>query len=101
MKSGDTMQIKWTVSALNDLDSEMDYLSKEAGKDIARKAYKAIQEKISGLINFPYLGREGRIFGTKELVLTDFPYVIPYRVCEDRIEILAVFHTKRKLPDTW
>lgn len=101
MKSGDTMQIKWTVSALNDLDSEMDYLAAEAGNEIAKKAYAAIQKKISSLINFPYLGREGRIFGTKELVLTDYPYVVPYRVCEDRIEILAVFHTKRKLPDTW
>lgn len=51
MKSGDTMQIKWTVSALNDLDSEMDYLSKEASKDIAKKAYNAIQEKVLNLIN--------------------------------------------------
>jgi plasmid stabilization system protein ParE len=100
MKSGDTMQIKWTVSALNDLASEMDYLAKEASEDIARKVYHAIQDKISNLQKFP-LGREGRIFGTKELIMTDFQYIIPYRVCKNRIEILAIFHTKRKLPEAW
>lgn len=95
------MQIKWTISALNDLALEMEYLSKEASEDIARKAYKSIQEKISNLNVFPSLGREGRIFGTRELVLTDYPYIVPYRVCNSRIEVLAIFHTKRKLPDTW
>lgn len=101
MKSGDTMPIKWTVSALNDLALEMEYLLKEANEDIAKKAYSSIQEKVLNLINFPYLGSEGRIFGTRELVLADYSYVIPYRACEDRIETIAVFHTKRKLPDTW
>lgn len=93
------MQIKWTISALKELALEMEYL--EAGEDIAQKAYRAVHEKISVLKMFPSLGREGRIFGTRELILTDYPYIIPYRVCENRIEILAVFHTKRKLPDTW
>lgn len=101
MKSGDTMQIKWTVSALNDLASETDYLAKEAGYEIAGKAYIGIQEKISNLKKIPGMGREGRIFGTKELILTDYSYIIPYRVNENRIEILTIFHTKRKLPDAW
>lgn len=94
-------QIKWTISALHDLALEMEDLSKEASEDIAKKAYKSIQEKISNLKNFPSLGREGRIFGTRELVLIDFSYIIPYRVYDNRIEILAIFHSKRKLPDTW
>lgn len=94
-------QIKWTVSALHDLALEMEYLSKEASEDIAKKAYHTIQEKITNLKSFPHLGREGRIFGTRELVLTDYPYIIPYRVCDSRIEILAIFHTKRKLPEAW
>jgi toxin ParE1/3/4 len=36
--------------------------------------------------------------GTRELVLPHFPYVIPYRVREQRIEILHVLHTSRKWP---
>lgn len=95
------MQIKWTVSALNDLASEMDYLAKKAGDETAKKAYIVIQEKVSNLKRFPGMGREGRIFGTKELILADYSYIIPYRINESRIEILALFHTKRKLPDTW
>lgn len=95
------MQIKWTISALKDLSLEMDYLANKAGEYTAKKIYSAIQKKISKLKNFPQLGREGRIFGTKELILTDYSYIIPYRVCENHIEILAIFHTKRKLPEIW
>jgi toxin ParE1/3/4 len=35
------------------------------------------------------LGRED---GTRELVLTPLPYIVVYRVREDAIEILHVYH---------
>lgn len=95
------MQILWTKSALTDLALEIEYLSKEANEDIAKKAYEHIKKKILTLKDFPAMGRNGRIFGTKELVLTEFSYIIPYRINENCIEILAVFHTKRKLPSFW
>jgi len=44
------------------------------------------------------MGRPGRVPGTRELVLPNFPYIIPYRVREQRVEILRVFHTARKWP---
>jgi len=30
--------------------------------------------------------------------LPHFPYIIPYRIKETRVEILRVFHTSRKWP---
>jgi toxin ParE1/3/4 len=36
--------------------------------------------------------------GTRELVVTRFPYILPYRVREQAVEILRVFHTSRKWP---
>jgi plasmid stabilization system protein ParE len=45
-----------------------------------------------------HIGRPGRISGTRELVLTAFPYIIAYRVT-DRIEILAMMHGARRWPD--
>lgn len=45
------------------------------------------------------LGRPGRISGTRELVVTKFPYILPYRVRNNAVEILRVFHTARKWPE--
>jgi toxin ParE1/3/4 len=44
------------------------------------------------LIRYPLAGREGRVPGTRELAVTRTPYVIPYRICGDEIQILAVIH---------
>jgi len=49
----------------------------------------------------PYLGRPGRVAGTWELVVTSTPFIAVYRVINDRIEILAVFHGNRMWPDTF
>jgi toxin ParE1/3/4 len=50
------------------------------------------------LIAQPHMGRPGRVPGTRELVVSDLPYVIPYRVRGHTIQILRVFHTARKWP---
>ncbi|MDP2196877.1 MAG: type II toxin-antitoxin system RelE/ParE family toxin [Rhodocyclaceae bacterium] len=44
------------------------------------------------------MGRPGRVPGTRELVVTRFPYILPYRVREQAVEILRIFHTSRKWP---
>ncbi|MEO8097314.1 MAG: type II toxin-antitoxin system RelE/ParE family toxin [Acidobacteriota bacterium] len=47
----------------------------------------------------PSIGRLGRVAGTRELVATGTPYVIPYRVRCARLEIIAVFHGRQKWPE--
>ena len=44
------------------------------------------------------LGRPGRVLWTRELVIGGLPYVIPYRVRDNDIEILRVLHTSRRWP---
>ncbi len=44
------------------------------------------------------LGRAGRVEGTRELVVPDTPYLVPYRVRGHAVEILRVFHGARKWP---
>ena len=46
----------------------------------------------------PAMGRPGRVLGTRELVVPGTPYLVPYRVRLDRLEIIAVFHGKQKWP---
>ena len=44
------------------------------------------------------LGRPGRVEGTRELVVPDTPYLVPYRGRGHAVEILRVFHGARKWP---
>lgn len=58
-----------------------------------------IESRAAVLADHPDIGRPGREDGTRELVLSGAPYILPYRVRDGRIEILAVFHTSRAWPD--
>jgi toxin ParE1/3/4 len=49
-------------------------------------------------VDQPHSGRPGRIAGTRELVVSSSPYVIPYRVRAGRLDLIAVFHGKQKWP---
>ena len=94
------MQIRWLRTALRDLDAEVTYIAERDPK-AAERLYALIRERVALLAQFPDLGRPGRVFGTRELVLERYPYIIPYRVKNDTVEILRVFHTSRRQPAHW
>lgn len=58
-----------------------------------------LRDSAAMLADHPNMGRPGRIAGTRELVVTRFPYILPYRVRGSTVEVLRVFHTARKWPD--
>jgi hypothetical protein len=37
--------------------------------------------------------------GTRELVIANTPFVVPYRIRDDHIDILRVYHAARMWPD--
>lgn len=53
------------------------------------------------LLRFPASGRPGRLTETRELVVPRTPFVIPYRVSGDVIEILGVLHGRRRWPESF
>ena len=57
-----------------------------------------IEEAVAHLAEHPALGRAGRVPGTRELVISDTHYIIPYRVRRNAVEILRVFHSARRWP---
>jgi toxin ParE1/3/4 len=80
------------------LGAEADDLAQDnpaaAGRVVERifHAVKLLQENAA-------LGRAGRVPGTRELVVADIGYIIPYRVRGDAVEILRVFHAAPKWPE--
>ena len=94
------MQIKWLNRAKRALDNEISFIAQE-DIELAQKIYAHIQVQVLMLKEFPELGRSGRIWGTRELVISKYAYIISYRIKDKNLEILTVFHTKRQLPNNW
>ncbi len=96
------MQVKWLNKALQNLDDEAEYIAKD-DPAAARQMAQRIITAINLLPENPALGHAGRIHGTRELVVPDTRYIVPYRVRPrlQRIEVLRVFHTSRCLPKHW
>lgn len=95
------MNILWSPEAVADLLSLRAYLAQE-NPAAAQKILDRIRQHISSLLpENPHIGRPGRALGTRELVITRTPYVVPYRVSENVIQILGVYHGARRWPDTF
>lgn len=60
-----------------------------------------IFEAAGGLTTFPRQGRIGRRPETREMVVPKTPFLIAYRVREDRIEILRVMHGAQRWPESF
>jgi len=94
------MNLRWTRPALRDLEEIGDYIA----RDNARAAAETVAEILNQtemLADHPHLGRAGRVAGTRELVVARTPFIVPYRVVGDDIQILAVFHAARCWPKTF
>jgi len=85
------MQIRWTPDATGDLERIAGYL-KEHHPSYAESTVRELNAAVQSLQTFPRLGRVGREEGTRELVFGRLPYVAVYRVKDDAIEVLRVWH---------
>jgi toxin ParE1/3/4 len=94
------MQVRWLKKALENLDSEAQYIA-EDNPQAAGIVVTRIRDSVNQLADDQSLGRPGRVVGTRELVVQKTRYIIPYRVRNNCIEVLRVFHTSRKLPHRW
>ena len=91
------MQIKWLKLALNDLDEIAEFIKKD-NPQAAEKIVKMLWQKVNILKDHPEIGRPGRVKETRELILNEIPFIIPYRI-KINIEILRVLHSSRNWPD--
>jgi toxin ParE1/3/4 len=57
-----------------------------------------IEQVVKALENFPFAGRPGRVSNTRELPVSNTPFVVAYKVGED-VEILAVIHGSQQWPE--
>lgn len=92
------MKIRWLSLAQADLESIEEYISEDSPAQAIEVVMRII-EAVEVLEDHPQIGKLGRVDGTRELVISNLPYNIPYRKNGQWIEILRVFHQARKWPE--
>jgi addiction module RelE/StbE family toxin len=90
-------RIKWLDIAVDDLEEIAHYISQD-NPEAARRIVKRLWTAVKSLVDQPEIGRPGRVHGTRELVVSNTPFVVPYRVVGSEIEILRVLHGAREWP---
>lgn len=93
------MEVRWLPSALADLEAARAYIAEDKPA-AAGRIFERILSEVAALATLPHIGRPGRVANTRELVVPSTPFIIPYRVHEGRVVILAVIHAARRWPET-
>ena len=73
------MRLRWTASAVRDLERITDYLFKETPQH-APRLVRSLYKSATALKTFPNRGRPGKKQGTHELVIPSLPYIVVYQV---------------------
>ena len=94
------MKLRWTAPALRDLEAIGDYIARD-NLAAAAKTITQILEQADMLAAHPHAGRAGRVSGTRELVVSGTPFIMPYRVRGEDVELLAVLHGARQWPENF
>ena len=91
------MKVIWSRRAIRNLVALRAYIARDSEQNAVLVA-KRILKAVALLQTQPGMGRPGRTPGTRELVVPDTPYIIPYRVRREVLELMAVLHGRRQWP---
>lgn len=89
------MNVLWYASAFKDLEDATAFIevrNPQASLHVRQRLLSAVAH----LGQFPNAGRRGKAFATREVVIPEYPYIIRYRVKNDEVQILRIFHTSRR-----
>jgi toxin ParE1/3/4 len=92
------MKLRWTKTALRDLESLHRYIQTDNPK-AADRFVDRILAGIELLPHQPGMGRAGRVAHTREFVVP--PYVVVYRLKRDEVAVVAIIHSARRWPDSF
>jgi toxin ParE1/3/4 len=88
---GRGLTIHWLKPATLNRFEQLDYIAAD-NPTAAAALDEEIEHQTDMLAEHPLMGREGRVQGTRELVISSSPFIAVYRVNNKRIEILRILH---------
>jgi toxin ParE1/3/4 len=92
--------VRYTRQALADLDEAREFIAQERPAAAAAIGQR-IRQATSGLSQFPDRGRQGRVAGTRELVIAGSPFIVAYRISDGHVDVLAILHAARQWPSAF
>ena len=92
------MRLLWVRRAERSLEAIADAIAQD-NPQAAHTLIMTIRAAATRLLDHPALGRPGRVPGTRELVVSGTPYILPYRVQGETVQILHVLHGARRWPE--
>lgn len=93
------MNVVWTDEAKAHLEDIYQYIKRDAPFYAAQTVDK-LTRRAGQLVDHPRSGRVVPKYGDENLrELIVYPYRLIYRIKTDRIDVIAVFHGARELPD--
>jgi len=93
------MNIVWSPEAIEDLASIKSFISEDNPTAAARLILHIIRNIEELLSDTPQIGRAGRMPGTRELVIPKTPFIVPYRLVGETVQVLRVYHGARQWPE--
>lgn len=93
------MMLKWLPVAAEERFAQLEYIARD--NPLAAISQDEEIERQTGLLTSqPEMGRTGRVAGTRELVISQTPFIAVYRINTARrcIEILRFLHGAQQWP---
>lgn len=91
------MKVRLTKAAIRDLREALAYIAADNPKAAAQTGLR-LDKAIALIAERPNIGRRSAGQDIYEWSVPGLPYVIPYRISDDTIEIIRVYHTSRQRP---
>ncbi|WP_268798437.1 type II toxin-antitoxin system RelE/ParE family toxin [Pseudomonas huanghezhanensis] len=86
------LKIALTEKAQSDLDGIHEYCASVAGGSAASAVILRMLEVLEQLGTFSGMGHPSQTPGVRELVFPRHPFIAPYRVKKNQVQILRVLH---------
>ena len=91
--------IEWTEQASQQLYQAYEYIALSNSEEVADRIAIRVADSVRQLETFPMSGRPGRVAGTRELVVSNTPFIAAYTIDQDRIGVLAIYHGAQEWPE--
>jgi toxin ParE1/3/4 len=91
------MKVRFSFAGRADIQNIFDFIAAE-NPQVASRVVSKIQNSSLQLRQFPFSGRIGAINGTREIIIPRLPFIMVYRIVDETVEIIAVFHTAQDKP---
>jgi addiction module RelE/StbE family toxin len=93
--------IKWTEQAIQQLDQAHDYITLSNNNAVTARITMQIVTTVQQLAAFPMSGKAGRVLGTRELVISNTPFIAAYAIDKADVIILAIYHGAQQWPESF